>query len=151
MLGMIISMIVFTWSPIYIKLFLAYSVCEPMVSHVHGFGPLLFDFSFKIPNAVELSVLRGVAGCVCPNSVRVTLRGAPLWVLWKQAPTSDSAADATTFFMTEAAFRMEPLSLSAWGVCRHNRTIHLVCCGRGKLINKMRRCGCEVSCLRHDI
>jgi hypothetical protein len=27
-----------------IKLFLAYSVRKPMVSHVHGFGPLLFDF-----------------------------------------------------------------------------------------------------------
>jgi hypothetical protein len=71
--------------------------------------------SFKIPNAVELSVRNGVAGCVCPNPVRVTLIGAPLWAFWKQAPTSNSAADATKFFMTEAAFRMEPLSLSAWG------------------------------------
>jgi hypothetical protein len=71
--------------------------------------------SFKIPSAVGLSVLHGVAGCVCPNSVRVDLIGAPLWAFWKQAPTSDSAADATTFFRTEFALRIEPLSLSAWG------------------------------------
>jgi hypothetical protein len=69
--------------------------------------------SFKIPKAAELSVLNGVAGCVCPNSVRVTLSGAPLWAFWKHALTSDSAADATTFLMTEAAFRIEPMSLSA--------------------------------------
>jgi hypothetical protein len=35
--------------------------------------------SFKIPNGVELSVRSGVAGCVWPNSVIVTLSGAPLW------------------------------------------------------------------------
>jgi hypothetical protein len=107
--------------------------------------------SFKIPNAVELSVLNGVIGCVCPNSVRVTRIGAPLWAFWKQAPTSDYAADTTTFLMTEAAFRIEPLSLSAWGGYHHNRTIHPICCERGTLINKMRHCGCEVSYPRHDI
>jgi hypothetical protein len=36
-------------------------------------------FSFKIPNAVELSVRRGVWVCTWPSSVRVTLSGAPLW------------------------------------------------------------------------
>jgi hypothetical protein len=71
--------------------------------------------SFKMPRAFELSVLNGVAGCVFPNSVRVTWIGAPLSAFWKHAPTSDYAADATTFFMTEAAFRIEPLSMSAWG------------------------------------
>jgi hypothetical protein len=35
--------------------------------------------SFKMPNAVELSVRRGVGGCMCPSSVRVTLSGEPLW------------------------------------------------------------------------
>jgi hypothetical protein len=35
--------------------------------------------SFKMPNAVELSVWSGLDGCMWPNSVRVTLRGAPLW------------------------------------------------------------------------
>jgi hypothetical protein len=35
--------------------------------------------SLKIQNAVELSVLNGAAGWWWPNSVRVTLNGAPLW------------------------------------------------------------------------
>jgi hypothetical protein len=81
--------------------------------------------SFKIPKAVDLSVLKGVAGCVCPNSVRVTLIGDPLCAFWKQAPTSDSAADATNFFMTEAAFRIEPLSLSAWRGFVTTHELHL--------------------------
>jgi hypothetical protein len=65
-----------------------------------------------MPNAVELSIRRGVRGCVWPSSVSVTLSGAPLWALWKHAPTSDSAAEATTFFMTEATLRIDPLSVS---------------------------------------
>jgi hypothetical protein len=67
---------------------------------------------FKIPNAVELSVRRGVVGWMWPSSVSVTLSGAPLWAFLKHAPTSDSAAEATTFLMTEATFRMEQLSVS---------------------------------------
>jgi hypothetical protein len=35
--------------------------------------------SFKIPKAVELPVINGVAGSWCPNSVRMNLNGAPLW------------------------------------------------------------------------
>jgi hypothetical protein len=68
--------------------------------------------SFKIPSAVELSVRRGVGGCVCPSSVSVTLSGAPLWALCKHAPTSDYAAEATTFLMTAATLRMDPFSVS---------------------------------------
>jgi hypothetical protein len=37
--------------------------------------------SFKMPNAVELSVRRGVGGWMWPTSVSVTLSGAPLWAL----------------------------------------------------------------------
>ena len=37
--------------------------------------------SFKMPKAVELSVRNGIAGCLCPSSMRVTLRGAPLCAL----------------------------------------------------------------------
>jgi hypothetical protein len=62
--------------------------------------------------AVELSVGRGVGGYVWPSSVSVTLRGAPLWGLWKHAPASDSAAEAITFLMTAATLRMETLSVS---------------------------------------
>ena len=32
-----------------------------------------------IPKAVELSVLKGVAGSFCPDFINVTLDGAPLW------------------------------------------------------------------------
>jgi hypothetical protein len=35
--------------------------------------------SFKMPNTVELTAGSGVAGFVCPNSVSVTLSGAPVW------------------------------------------------------------------------
>jgi hypothetical protein len=62
--------------------------------------------------AVELSVRRGVGGCVWPSSVSVTLSGAPLWALWKHARTYDSAAEATTFLMTAATLRIDPLSVS---------------------------------------
>jgi hypothetical protein len=37
--------------------------------------------SLKIPNAVELSVRRGVGGYMWPISVSVALSGAPLWAL----------------------------------------------------------------------
>jgi hypothetical protein len=67
---------------------------------------------FKISNAVELSVRRCVGGCVCPSSVSVTLSGAPLWTLLKHAPTSDSAAEATTFLITAATLRIDPFSVS---------------------------------------
>jgi hypothetical protein len=71
--------------------------------------------SFKIPNAVELSVRRGIGGCMWPNSAIATLSGAPLWALWKHAPTSDSAAEASPFLMIEATLRMEPFSVSCCG------------------------------------
>jgi hypothetical protein len=41
-------------------------------------------------------------GCVWPSSVNEALSGAPLWALWKNAPTSDCAAEATIFLMTAA-------------------------------------------------
>jgi hypothetical protein len=65
--------------------------------------------------AVELSVRRGVGGCVWPSSVSVTLNGAPLWALWKNAPTSDFAAEATTFLITAATLKIDPLSVSCYG------------------------------------
>jgi hypothetical protein len=37
--------------------------------------------SLMILYEVELSVRRGVGGCVWPSSVSVTLSGAPLWAL----------------------------------------------------------------------
>jgi hypothetical protein len=86
--------------------------------------------SFKIPNSVELSVRRGVGDCVWTISVSVTLSGAPLWALWKHAPTYDSAAEATTFLMTEATLRMEQLSLSWSGgfVAQEKQTSEATSC-----------------------
>jgi hypothetical protein len=71
--------------------------------------------SFKMPNDVDLSVRSDVAGWMWPNSVSVTLSGALLWALWKHAPTSDSAAEVTTFFMTDATLRIEPFRVSSCG------------------------------------
>jgi hypothetical protein len=66
-------------------------------------------------NAVELSVGRGVVGLMCTNSVSVAVSGAPLWAFYKHATTSDSAAEATTLFITDATLRMEPLRVSSCG------------------------------------
>jgi hypothetical protein len=80
-----------------------------------AFDLFFFIVSFKMPNAVELSVRSGVAGWMWSNSVSVTLSGAPLWAFLNHAPTSDSAAEATTFFMTDAKLRTEPFSVSSCG------------------------------------
>jgi hypothetical protein len=70
--------------------------------------------SFKMSNAVELYVRSGVAGFVWPNLVSVTLSGAPLWAFLKHAPTSDAAAEATTFLMTDATLSIEPFRVSSF-------------------------------------
>jgi hypothetical protein len=80
-----------------------------------AFDRFFLIVSLTMPYAVELSIRRGVGSCVWPSSVSVTLRGAPLWALWKPAPTSDSAAEATTFLMTAATLRMDPLRASCSG------------------------------------
>ena len=54
---------------------------------------------FAIPNAVDLSVLIGMGGWMCPNSSKVVLKIMASWPLTKRAPISASAADAITFFM----------------------------------------------------
>jgi hypothetical protein len=56
-----------------------------------------FIVLLEMPNAVELSVRRGFTGLMFPTQFIVTLSGAPLWAFWKHAPTSDSAAEATSF------------------------------------------------------
>jgi hypothetical protein len=72
--------------------------------------------SFKMPNAAELSVRSVVGGGMWPNSVSVTMSGAPLWAFWKHALTSDSAAEATTFFITDATLSLETFRVSSCGV-----------------------------------
>jgi hypothetical protein len=107
--------------------------------------------SFKIPKAVKLYMRSGVAGWIWPNSVCVTLSGAPLWSFWQHAPNSDSAADAATFLMTEAKFMIEPLRVYSFGGLSSQKTIHPGNCVHLKLKGMRHHCGCAESCLMHDI
>ena len=54
-----------------------------------------------IPTAIALSQWTGVLGCGCPRYFRVCQNIMPVWKLWKSAPSSASAADATTNLITE--------------------------------------------------
>jgi hypothetical protein len=82
-----------------------------------------------MPNAVELSVRSGVAGYMWPDSVSVTLSGALLWDLWNHAPTSGSASEATTFFITDATLRIEPFIVSSCGgLSSQNNTPQVAAC-----------------------
>ena len=56
-----------------------------------------------------LSVFSGVGGCGCPSLISVVLSGTASWVFMKGPPTSDSAAEVLTFWMTFARTRMVPL------------------------------------------
>jgi hypothetical protein len=107
--------------------------------------------SLRMPYAVELSVRRGVGGCVWPSSMSVTPSGAPLSALWKHAPTSDYAAEATTFLMTFATLRMDPLSVSFWGGLFLRITDLLAGSGRWRPRVNKHRCGYVVPCRRRDI
>ena len=55
-----------------------------------------FTVSFAMPNAVRLSHFIGVGGCACPNYSRMVLSIIPFFVLRNKAPSSVSAAEATT-------------------------------------------------------
>ena len=52
--------------------------------------------SLPNPVALELSVLIGVDLCVCTNAYNFFYIGIVIWALWKNPPTSASAADAMT-------------------------------------------------------
>ena len=54
--------------------------------------------SLAIPTAVLLSQCTGVGGCSCPSSSRISQIVLPSWQFTKRAPSSASAADATTNF-----------------------------------------------------
>ena len=81
-----------------------------------AFGRLCLIVSFIIPKAVEFSILKVVAVFLCPDSINVTLSGAPLCSCLKHSPTSYSTDDATTLLMTSDTLRIEPLRLSSSGV-----------------------------------
>ena len=54
-----------------------------------------------ILTAVALSQWTGVLGYVFPRSFRVCQKIIPVWHLWKSAPSSASAAEATTNLIME--------------------------------------------------
>ena len=67
--------------------------------------------SFRVPWAVELSVQIGVAGCLCPSSLRVSMSGTAWVALMKRAAISASAALEQTFCMIFAVTAGDLLSL----------------------------------------
>ena len=64
-----------------------------------------------MPSAVLLSVLIGVAGCRCPNSLQVIRSGSISRAFMNSAPISDSAADDITDFIIFAMMDMVPLMI----------------------------------------
>ena len=74
---------------------------------------LLFclNIPVRIPHAVLLSVLIGVAGCLCPNSSHVTHSGTSSFAFIYNAATSASAADAITTFIIFAMIAIGPLMI----------------------------------------
>ena len=61
------------------------------------------------PNAVELSVCINISGWGWPSSVSVCLMGAMNFALMYNAPSSASAADDMTAFITYAELWIAPL------------------------------------------
>jgi hypothetical protein len=115
MFCVIICEIFTSWAPINVELFLGTLSVSQWYRMSIAFDRFCLIVSSTMLYAVELSVRRGVGGCVWPSSVSVTLSGAPLWALWKHAPTSDYAAEATTFLIRAATLRIDPLSVSCSG------------------------------------
>jgi hypothetical protein len=107
--------------------------------------------SLTMPYAVQLSIGRGVGGCVWPSWVSVTLIRAPLWELLKHAPTSDHEAEATTFLIKAATLMMDPLSVSCSGDLLPRKTDPQDGSVRWRPIGKRHRCGCAISCRRRGI
>ena len=63
-----------------------------------------------MPTAVILSQCIGVGGCACPNSSRKILSILPYFVLRNKAPSSASAAEATTNLRIPLWTYIAPLS-----------------------------------------
>lgn len=43
MFGNVVGLVLVTWFPVYIELFVADAIFQPIKSHVEGFGSFLFD------------------------------------------------------------------------------------------------------------
>jgi hypothetical protein len=81
MLCVIIAKMFMSWAPLNVELFLRTLSFGQWYRISIAFDCFCLIVSLMMLNAVELSVRRGVRGCVCPSPVSVTLCGAPLWAL----------------------------------------------------------------------
>ena len=66
--GKVVCCVVCTCSPLNLELVLAFTVLEPLVVHVNGFGWRCFMVWLAMPTAVELSQVTGVGGWGRPIS-----------------------------------------------------------------------------------
>ncbi len=66
---------------------------------------------FAMPTAVALSQCTGIGGWGCPRSLRVALKIIPSWKFINNAPSSASAADATSHLKIEHNVWNVPFSL----------------------------------------
>jgi hypothetical protein len=93
---LVIGQVLLTWVPSEFVHFLCNFISHPEKSHIHGLQPLPFIVLLAIPTAVALLQCTGVWGCGCPISANVSQKIIPVWQLWYNAPSSASAAEATT-------------------------------------------------------
>ena len=68
MFGPVVSVVRFARMPVDAELVFAFMVLEPVEAHVHCLSVLGLDLLLTTASAMALSVWRGVAGCVGPNS-----------------------------------------------------------------------------------
>ena len=66
---------------------------------------------------MELSVLVGVNFCGFPNASDLFFIGISIWALWKNPPTSDSAADSTTWRSVFHSINITPFLKNMSLVC----------------------------------
>ena len=107
---------------------------------------------FAMPTAVELSQFTGIAGCGWPSSSSATRKIATCLQLRKRAPSSASAAEATTKRKTAQSVKNASLSLIGFvasGFHPMKKWPQTWCV---LLIRKGRkhRNGCLISCRRHE-
>ena len=94
--ALVVRQVFLTWVPPDIIRILRNFITNPKISHFHCSRSLLIDVLFAIPTAVALSQRIGVFGWGWPNSSRVNQKIMPSLQFRKRAPSSASAAEATT-------------------------------------------------------
>ena len=120
MLRPIICIIVFSCSPIYSELLLAFSVSQPVKAHVHYLCSSWLYFSIENCSSIELSVCNGVGGCLCPISSKMIMVYTASLAMMYKAANSASFYDYITCLIMWAMLRTAPLfcgmveSLDRW-------------------------------------